>query len=247
VRLRWWEIASLAGPLAVAVLFLLAKLWVAATIMLALTIFVGASRARYVERNIAGHHGRVRARLLAIRWLALLGIYIAVTVLLFAMRGWEWESRAHESVAFYATGAVAFFLAREILRYGKEADRWWAGSAAEARVAAELERLREEGWLVVHNLDRDGRGNVDHFVSGPSGAYAIETKSGRYRAADRGQAIGNALWAREKFGERWVTPILCVAKDAPAVPVEVPHGRAKVWVIGVGDLQRWLRTQPSRT
>jgi hypothetical protein len=246
MRLKWWESFALAIPLLVGLFFLAGRLWLPGTVLVALTAFTGASRAHIVERNIAGYHARTRAALLAIRWLALFVIYVGITVLLFVMQQQHWVRDTHGLVAVYATSAVAFFLTREIWRLGNESNRWWIGSAAEERVAAALDQLRDHGWMVVHNLDRDGRGNVDHFVTGPAGAYAIETKSGRHRAADRGQTISNAVWAKEKFAERWVTPVLCVGTDPPAQPTMLRHGNASLWVLGPGQLTEWMLAQPAR-
>ena len=97
--------------------------------------------------------------------------------------------------------------------------------------------LRAEGWSIAHDLPRDSGGNVDHFVTGPRGAFAIETKKGRNRAGARGQAASNAAWAKEKFGERWVNAILCVGTDSPPQPTKQGY----VWVVGVADLVPLLR------
>ena len=40
----------------------------------------------------------------------------------------------------------------------------------------ELERLYQEGFFVFHDWD-SGKGNVDHFVVGPKGVFAVETKA----------------------------------------------------------------------
>jgi hypothetical protein len=90
---------------------------------------------------------------------------------------------------------------------------------------------------VTHDIKKDRGGNVDHFVSGPNGAFAIETKRGTARAADRNQAIWNAVWAKEKFGLRWVTAVLCVGTDPPTSPVQ--HGHA--WIVGTDQLVDLLR------
>ena len=243
MRLRWWESVALGGLLVVGVLFLVRSLWLPGVVLLGLTAFVAASRAQIVERNVAGHHARTRALLLGLRWAALLSIYTALTVLLFAMSLGEWSRDSHGRVAIYATAGLAFYLARDISRYGNESMQWWAGGDAETRVAHELDQLRAHGFTVVHNLDRDGRGNVDHFVTGPTGAYAIETKSGKYRASDRGQTVSNAAWAKRKFGERWVTPVLCVGTEPPPAPFVARHGNASVWIIGRAQLRPWILEQ----
>lgn len=104
------------------------------------------------------------------------------------------------------------------------------------RGAALLEPLRTEGWIVTHDIKKDHGGNVDHFVNGPNGAYVIETKRGSARAADRNQAIWNAVWAKQKFGLRWVTAVVCVGTDPPAQPIQ--HGHA--WVVASDDLIEFL-------
>jgi hypothetical protein len=111
---------------------------------------------------------------------------------------------------------------------------------AERLVAHQVEPLRELGWTIAHNVPREGGGNLDHFLSGPTGAYAIETKSGKYRAADRGQTISNAVWAKEKFGVRFVTAVLCVETNPPEEPRRELHGQSECWVLGPAQLHDWL-------
>jgi Nuclease-related domain len=165
----------------------------------------------------------------------------------YVMNTQHWTRDTHGLVALYASLALAIFLLRDIKRLGDRAENYIAGGDAEEAVGAQLRPLRDEGWVVVDNVVRDdGDGNVDHFASAPGGqaAYAIETKSGKTRAGDRGQAISNAIWAKQRFGALYVTAVLCVGKDAPEQPTQVPHGRSTVWVIGRPDLARWLRTLP---
>src|SRR5437763_16794802 len=99
-------------------------------------------------------------------------------------------------------------------RRGDDALNWLIGSRAEREVGDLLEPLRAEGWQVVHNLKKERGGNVDHLVWSARGAYAIETKSGGLRRGDLGQAKLNAWWAKQKFGARWVEPLVCV-RTAP--------------------------------
>jgi hypothetical protein len=102
-------------------------------------------------------------------------------------------------------------------------------------VAREIDPLREAGWTVVHNvIGDDGGGNVDYFESAPGGvAFAIETKSGRFCAADRGQAISNAIWAKGKFAVRFASalPIGC-----DRLPPSVPAGDQGLEPLRLGRL-----------
>ena len=50
------------------------------------------------------------------------------------------------------------------------------GERGERRVAEILDRLRSKGFVAFHELPNNGL-NVDHVVVGPSGIYAIETKT----------------------------------------------------------------------
>jgi hypothetical protein len=144
-------------------------------------------------------------------------------------------------VAFWDLAGLAFFLAREIWRVGGDAGNWFVGSETEREVARLLDPLRAQGWLVTHDVRKDGGGNVDHFLSGPTGAIAIEAKRGANRASSRNQAVANAVWTKEKFGQRWVTAILCVAADPPPQPMKQGH----VWMLGMDDLPAFLHT-PNR-
>jgi hypothetical protein len=244
MRLRWWEGALLVLPLLLIALFFAARQWAPAAVLCGLTLFGVASRAQLVERNVAGFYARQRGRLLLLRATALLIVYLVIVYGFWVMHRQHWTRDTHGIVAFYASGALAAFLIRDIWRLGNEGERWIIGGEAEEAVAAELDTLRDEGWVVLHNVLRETGGNVDHFLSGPKGAFVIETKSGKYRPVDRGQTINNAVWMKRRFGVRWVTPILCVGTDPPTEPMLVRHGNATMWVMGRSQLRAWLAAQP---
>ncbi len=50
------------------------------------------------------------------------------------------------------------------------------GARAETEVGQDLEKLHKDGFYVFHDWLPEGRGNVDHFVVGPQGVFAIEGK-----------------------------------------------------------------------
>ncbi len=240
MRIRWWEIVLATLLVLVALLWLVAGLYLAGLVMLFLLLFAFASRAEVVERNVAGSHARTRALLALIRAVALLAILVVVGALVWVGDRDEWTDDTPGTVAVFALAGLAIYLMRDIDRYTDEAIDYFIGGRAERRVAQELEPLREQGWTIAHNVPREGRGNLDHFVTGSTGAFAIETKSGRFRAADRGDAISNAIWAREKFGERFVKAVLCVGTDPPEQPRRDLHGKSECWIIGPSQLRDWL-------
>jgi hypothetical protein len=237
LRIRWWEGALLVVPGALALLFFIAGAPIAGFVLTAVVTAVFASRAKIAERNEAGGYARTRSLLLTLQAAAFGAIYIVIAVGFVVMWREHWTRDRHGTVAFYALAGLSFFLVRDCLRLIAESDSWWLGSETEREVARHLEQLRAEGWTVVHDLPRDGGGNVDHFVTGPRGAFAIETKRGRNRASARAQAVSNAVWAKEKFGERWVTAVLCVDTDPPAQPSKEGYA----WVVGRDDLVPLLR------
>jgi hypothetical protein len=236
LRLRWWELVPLALPVLISTLFLVGEAVVAGVVLLALVVLVVASRADIVERNVAGGYARVRGQLELAKVAALLAIYSVILGLFIVIQRDDWTSDTPGTVAMWSLAGLAFFLLRELNRAGDSALNWLIGSRFEKDVARSLDTLRDKGWLVSHDLKKDFGGNIDHFVAGPLGAYVIETKSGKGRAADRGQAVSNAVWAKEKFGQRWVTGVLCVGTEPPDEPERYGH----VWVVGARDLVPFL-------
>ncbi len=137
-----------------------------------------------------------------------------------------------------------FFLGRVLDRIDA---RRGEGARGEFRVGEELERLHKEGFYVFHDW-YSGRGNVDRFVVGPQGIFAIETKSwkGEVTAEDGKwlrdgspvadniplkQAVREAMDVRRLVADSsgttpWVTPMLCFSRAtvscyAPVGSVEV--------------------------
>lgn len=241
LRVRWWEGVLLALPLLLSLLFFAAGEVAEGVVLLALVLLAATSRAEIRELNVAGGFARARGRLQLVKAAALLGIYCVLLVLFFVMHRDHWTNDTRGTTAIWASAGLAFFLLREMQRVGDDAVNWLLGGEMEVRVAKELDRLRDDGWLVTHDIKKELGGNVDHFASGPPGAFAIETKRGKARAGDRNQAIWNAVWAKEKFGQRWVTAVVCVGSDSPQQPER--HGHA--WVVGLDQLHAFLRHPPS--
>ena len=117
--------------------------------------------------------------------------------------------------------------------------RWGKGGNAEVKVGRELEALRHEGFVVMHDLDQGVAGNVDHLVSGPTGAFMIETKFRRYdseRDLARARRVAQAL-ARE-LQVSWVQPVICFATRRYG-----PRNVRGVTVLGVEELIAFIKAQ----
>lgn len=69
-------------------------------------------------------------------------------------------------------------ITRALMKFMESRDwSWEEGARGEFLVGEELEKLYKEGFHVFHDYFSKGRGNVDHFVVGPPGVFAIETKA----------------------------------------------------------------------
>jgi SAM-dependent methyltransferase len=124
------------------------------------------------------------------------------------------------------------------LRSHQLASRYRAGAVSESAVAKRLRSLEPAGWIVLDDLDKPGRGNVDHFAAGPGGAFTIETKTVRYTGGDILQAFDHARWAERRLGFP-VTPILCLARRH-----DPPYKEQGVVVCGATELASFLDRQP---
>jgi hypothetical protein len=73
-------------------------------------------------------------------------------------------------------GLIALAMIAVAKRIVDRSESWLAGGLGERAVGDALSVLEAEGYVVLHDLDT-GRGNVDHVVLGPTGAFVIETKA----------------------------------------------------------------------
>jgi len=77
------------------------------------------------------------------------------------------------TVAAVGMALVSIYKIRPVLR---ELRLLRQGLDGEKIVGQALDQLRADGYLVVHDLVQDGY-NIDHVLVGPTGVYAIETKT----------------------------------------------------------------------
>jgi hypothetical protein len=118
---------------------------------------------------------------------------------------------------------------------------WIRGAGAEQAVGETLNELRSDGWVVIHDLEQAGEGNIDHLVSGPNGVYLVETKQRRYEDGHLVKAKRQAAKVHDQLAV-WVTPVICL-HERRGEPFRT-HG---VWVVPEQHLLGWLRAQHNRT
>ncbi|WP_316748206.1 nuclease-related domain-containing protein [Streptomyces herbicida] len=78
-------------------------------------------------------------------------------------------------LATETSGLAARLMAR-LLRRPAPGDSWRKGLAGERRVGAELDRLRRQGWRVLHSIPLPRDVDLDHLLIGPGGVFSINTK-----------------------------------------------------------------------
>lgn len=117
--------------------------------------------------------------------------------------------------------------------------RWGKGANGEVKVGRALECLRHEGYIVMHDLDKMVVGNIDHLVSGPTGAFMVETKFRRYDSdRDLAKARRAAQLVAEELQTTWVQPVMCFATRSYG-----PRTVKGVTVLGVSELVQYIRSQ----
>jgi hypothetical protein len=55
--------------------------------------------------------------------------------------------------------------------------KWKRGAEGERKTANALKPLLRRGWTVEHDVQREGRANLDHVLTGPPGVFLLETKN----------------------------------------------------------------------
>jgi len=123
--------------------------------------------SRY-KRGLHAYRRRLLAPLVVVA-LPFAVFYFVVSV----WRGLEWWS-------FAAGVACASSIAFVIFTWGEppqHVQNWKRGADGERETEKELRRLERIGWKAEHDVQRDGRANLDHVVSGPPGVFLLETKA----------------------------------------------------------------------
>jgi hypothetical protein len=85
--------------------------------------------------------------------------------------------------------ATFLFAARWFARKAQAAFNQYLGYFGERIVAESLEPLKQEGWLIFHDVPAKNNGtsfNLDHVAVGPGGIHVIETKTRRTGGARPG-------------------------------------------------------------
>jgi Nuclease-related domain len=108
-------------------------------------------------------------------------VWLWIGVFLLLMAGWEWFRywRPQPSSPWVVTVAavvVCIFVALRIMQIRPRLRALQQGIDGEKAVGQFLDRMREQGYQVFHDV-LGGGFNVDHVLIGPGGVFTIETKT----------------------------------------------------------------------
>ena len=178
--------------------------------------------------------------------------------------GLEWWS-FFAGVACAAAVSLGIYTWDEPPQY---VQKWKRGAEGERKTEKVLRGLERIGWKVEHDIQRDGRANLDHVVTGPAGAFLLETKNlagtitfedaylvarqfddpdevYRYKTLTprlRGQAAELSARLRDETGRgRWVTAVVVVWGHFPSEPVT----HDSVTYVHGDRLKDWLLGRPT--
>lgn len=190
------------------------------------------------------------------------------------LAGWEWFTyfRPRPPSPWIVSAAAACVTAFAVWRYVK----WWPkiralrlGIEGERVVGEYLDRLREKGFRVFHDVMADGF-NIDHVLVGPTGVYTVETKTrskpvrGEARVTYDGQVLLVAGFeperdaiAQAKGQARWLSALIAEATERKVFvqPVVVFPGwyvdaaagsQSSVWVMEPKGLPAFIGKESER-
>jgi Nuclease-related domain len=235
MKVRFWVLVAAAFGGFIAVVYTLAgAVGIGAGFAAATAVGLATQLRPEDRRGIAGGRVRNEAKIAALKAISIAFGLACVFGFLVRSAINHWGRSQPGLVAILALTGLEATLFIELRRQVDDLLNRLRGAVGEETVRDLLDPLRDEGWIVVHNWDRQNGGNIDHIVIGETGAFAIETKSGRYRSQAGGQAIGAAMAVRELTGVGWVTAVACVADQ------DKPTQKGPLWVVGPGSLVGWL-------
>lgn len=166
--------------------------------------------------------------------LLLIGPVALMIVLLPRIRWAQLQLRWLDWLVLATAIAMCVWNIRRIVALRRERANCDDGARAEVAVAQQLDRLQEQGCLLLHDIPVDGF-NIDHVVIGTSAVFAVETKSRRKRGKGKesanvsydGKALQFPGWSETRPLEqtrsqaRWLAEYLGDETGEPVVVIAV--------------------------
>lgn len=136
----------------------------------------------------------------------------------------------------------------------------WMARDGEWRMGRALERLREQGYRIFHEVPGP-EGTLDHVLIGPAGLFALHTPGGEDLRLDAdGSTSGplalakaQAKWLTDLVARRHPTPVAARPivifpgrRIQPSSPDDMQMAKHKVWVLNEHSLPVVLDQEPVR-
>jgi hypothetical protein len=138
---------------------------------------------------------------------------VGVTVVLMLMTYLIAQSVVGPLWGGVASALVALAFAVAVVEVPQATEAWRIGAEGERKTASYLARLNELGFIVLHDRKAPGYGgNLDHVAIGPSGVWAIETKSLKGKVEIDGDSLKIGGYRQDKAVDQ-------VYREAVAVQV----------------------------
>ncbi|GAB2512128.1 hypothetical protein GCM10026982_43110 [Nocardiopsis aegyptia] len=213
-------------------------------------------------RNVSGGralYGALRSSESARRWTVRSGIALAVG-LATGLLATDWRIGA--TFAILTLVGIAVYKSRR----ESEVPRWRKPGAAQRKTEAQLKVMKQLGYRVLHARSvPGGNGQIDHFIVGRRGAFAIDSESwdkrlplrnkleqlyhGRFNKNDRiDEALEEAKRAEEAINAelgREIKVRASLAIYGPGMPWD-SHRLRGVDIITGTKVRKWLRSGRDR-
>jgi hypothetical protein len=172
------------------------------------------------------------------RWLAVAIVLFVTSPLALVLNLTGHRALAIVALAF--TLILSYLVWKPLAPKVDAAVHWIEGARAEEAIGDLLNELRNEGFVVMHDIEQVGEGNVDHLVSGPTGVFMIESKTRHYENGDLAKATWRAKNLRKQLGV-WVTAVICIHERTGNL-----FRQKNVWIVPEPALLDWIREQKNR-
>lgn len=203
----------------------------------------------------------------ALRW-----IVVMVVLAMLAAQEWiRWYAKTPPSPILISILALFTVLvgAYRLTGYIRQLKRLALGRDGERAVGQELDKLRGQGFEVIHDIPGEGF-NIDHVVIGRTGIYTVETKTNRFPEGRRpeltcsgeGILLNGRLMDRSpipqcKAQAAWLRSLLneSTGKTFAVQPVAAFPGwfvspdcneRSGVWILNPRALRSFIEQQRER-
>jgi len=106
-------------------------------------------------------------------------VYMTVAFVIFIIYEWLlWFFPSQRKPLPLTIGCfiVIAFVIRELFKIRRQISKHVLGSLGEKVVADELEKIKRNGFMVIHDFQHEYLGNIDHIVIGRKGVFVLETK-----------------------------------------------------------------------